>query len=586
MKNQIRYQLNRFSIRKQLFIIYIPIVFLSTFIIGVFFILDSTKLLTEKYENIVQSNAQLIKTTLLNTTNMAENTASYLSNDTQLRDILATTFKNENDARYQINNFNYLYRLKQQEPAIYNITIYSTNPTIPNYKFFHFSNDEIKLQEWYKKANNQPNSFWTTEKTDQLSNLVLYKNLPMPLSNYQAVLKIELDYNYLKNKIHNNNFYTELTLNHSPLFYSDQIRNLGTNPTLNPINNKNKGSYFITKDHTHYLVAKQELRLNNKQDYLTIYTADTVAYYSLKNNILKWSTILLIVLLMTFLIVVVFSNIFYSRIKKLQEAVYHASIEDYNFFNQISGQDEISKISLDFHTITQNIKKKEEQLYTSKLFEKELLNKQQQMEFHLLAGQINPHFLFNTLETIRMTALKNGNREVAQAIKLLAKSMHFTLDYQGKKIATLAEELNIVEGYIKIQQMRFGERVQFSLNLSSDIYPEKIDILPLILQPLVENAVTHGLEQIEKDGKIQLNIYTLDNYLIFSVKDNGIGIPYEKLQIIRQQILDSNNSNMKHIGLKNIAQRIKLFYGEDCHLSISSTQGVGTTVILKIHLIN
>src|SRR5699024_7472683 len=121
------------------------------------------------------------------------------------------------------------------------------------------------------------------------------------------------------------------------------------------------------------------------------------------------------VLLITFLIVLLFARFFTNRIQQLQQAVKHASIEDYDFFQNINGDDEISQISRDFHIIIQRIKRKEEEIFQARISEQELLTQQQQMEFSILAGQINPHFLFNTLETIRMTALISGNTDVAYA---------------------------------------------------------------------------------------------------------------------------------------------------------------------------
>lgn len=157
------------------------------------------------------------------------------------------------------------------------------------------------------------------------------------------------------------------------------------------------------------------------------------------------------------------------------------------------------------------------------------------MEFNILAGQINPHFLFNTLETIRMMAMTSGNSDVVYAIKLLAKSMRYTLEAHGTKRTSLEESLDAVHVYVKIQRMRFGDRVNFSYSVSNEIDQKEVQILPLLIQPLVENAISHGLEGITYPGFVRLTITKDGHDLVIVVQDNGSGIPPEKLEHLQQK---------------------------------------------------
>ncbi len=547
--------------------------------------MDSTRQLKENYQSLAASNAQRVKSVIFDTTNMFTNSANYMSTDDYLRSVLTVNYSTVMDAQEAMNSYTYIDHLKKQETSIYNITIYTTNPTITDYQNFVYADKTIQKKSWFTRALNQPNEFWITDNSENINKLTLYKILPLPLSNYKAVLKMEVDYNYLKNRMNTQNYYTELQVNQNKIFYSDILQNVGHSQTFT-IKNPNKNAFekFIDiKSAPNTLVAVNHLTLSNETDQINIYSADFSAYTSLKKNVVRWSSILVLILLTTLIIVVAFANFFSHRIKNLQNAVYHASIEDYAFFNNISGNDEISKISLDFHTIIQHIKTKEEQIFQAQLSEKELLNQQQQMEFRLLAGQVNPHFLFNTLETIRMTALKNGNKDVAQAIKLLAKSMRFTLDYQGKKISMLSDELEAVKVYVRIQKMRFGDRVNYEVSISENIDSQHVEILPLLIQPLVENAITHGLEGIDEKGTVKLKIEKIAGDIILDVIDNGIGISEEKLEEIKERIEKNDIDSTKHIGLKNINNRIKMFYGEKYGLSIKSRLGSGTQVRIIIN---
>lgn len=125
----------------------------------------------------------------------------------------------------------------------------------------------------------------------------------------------------------------------------------------------------------------------------------------------------------------------------------------------------------------------------------------------MLASQINPHFLYNTLETLRMKAFTAGDREVATGIKLLGKLLRYVLVNIGTTYTTLANELEHIDTYIKIQKIRFDDRVNYTLAVDDGIDTQEYMLLPLLLQPIVENAVVHGLEGVDGTGYIKIHIY-------------------------------------------------------------------------------
>jgi len=584
MKHSFVKHLNQFSIRRQLFIIYLPIIILSTVTIGLMLVWDSTKQLTGNYQHLTELNAQRVKSILFDTTNTLTNSASTLSNDTHLRTILTTAFSEEQEAVDTISEYERIDEIRSLQTSIADLTIYTTNETIPDYKFFRQADDAIKESLWYQRAMKQPDAFlMTSEQEGEMNRLTLYKNLPLPLSEERAVLAIQVDYNYLSNRLRNSSYKLELQLNDDVNFYSDTINQVGEPIRFSSDSELSTADTFLKKNDDRFLIAKSTLPMSNKEDIITIYSADTNAYRNLRTNLIRWSTIVLVILITTFIIVFLFARFFTKRISQLQQAVYFASIEDYDFFQNISGEDEISQISLDFHKIIQRIKKKEEEIYRSRLAQQELLTQQQQMEFNILAGQINPHFLFNTLETIRMMTLTSGNSDVVYAIKLLAKSMRYTLEAHGTKRTSLEESLDAVHVYVKIQRMRFGDRVNFSYSVSNEIDQKEVQILPLLIQPLVENAISHGLEGITYPGFVRLTITKDGHDLVIVVQDNGSGIPPEKLEHLQQKIKTPSTHAKKNIGLANVNHRVKMFYGPEYGLTIESVLGSGTQVTLRIH---
>src|SRR5699024_4309642 len=139
-----------------------------------------------------------------------------------------------------------------------------------------------------------------------------------------------------------------------------------------------------------------------------------------------------------------------------------------------------------------------------------------------------------------------------------------------------------VHVYVKIQRMRFGDRVNFSVQISNEINQDETMLLPLLIQPLVENAISHGLEGLMTDGHIRLTVSKDQGDLLITVQDDGVGITEEKLQELQEKIQHSSHRSTKNIGLANVNYRVKMFYGSGYGLTISSVRNQGTLVQLKI----
>ena len=266
--------------------------------------------------------------------------------------------------------------------------------------------------------------------------------------------------------------------------------------------------------------------------------------------------------------------------------MHQASNEDYEIVNSVRGQDELSEAFSDLEIMVQKIKKKDADMYEARINEKELAAAQQAMEFKMLASQINPHFLYNTLETIRMKAFTVGDREVATAIKLLGKSMRYVLENIGTSFTTLSKELEHVETYLAIQKLRFGKKFDSVFELAPEIDLSQVYILPLLLQPIVENAILHGMEERETGGLVKICIYKKEErereHIMIEVSDNGCGMTAQKQEELMLNIEVKDSGRTKSIGLYNINQRLKLSYGQEYRLKILSRIGEGTMVQMSI----
>ena len=209
-----------------------------------------------------------------------------------------------------------------------------------------------------------------------------------------------------------------------------------------------------------------------------------------------------------------------------------------------------------------------------------------QAEFLALQNQTNPHFLYNTLDSIRGDALAAGAQSIADITEALSTFFRYTIT-ETRNLVTIGEELENVHNYFVIQQYRFGDK----LTMDVDIKDNRDEILrmqcpKLFLQPIIENAIFHGLERRKDDGLLTISIEQADEDLHVDISDNGAGIPAEQLIALNKSlsrvsvgaIMEEPNGKKGGIALKNVCRRIKLLFGERYGIHISSIVGIGTKV--------
>jgi len=201
------------------------------------------------------------------------------------------------------------------------------------------------------------------------------------------------------------------------------------------------------------------------------------------------------------------------------------------------------------------------------------------LRYEALRAQINPHFLFNTLSTIKWSAKMSGANNVSKMISALGRLLEVSIS-KGEEIIPLREEIELLKNYVYIQNMRYNDKFGLNINVKDErIYSYKV--LKLILQPIVENSIIHGFCDMDENCLVEINAYTKEDYLIIEIADNGLGMDSDKVEQLLQ-IEKNERQKFSGIGLKNVHERIKLKYGGDYGLSISSETGKGTTVSIAI----
>jgi two-component system sensor histidine kinase YesM len=234
------------------------------------------------------------------------------------------------------------------------------------------------------------------------------------------------------------------------------------------------------------------------------------------------------------------------------------------------GDDELSNLADDFNDMVVDIKELMNQSY-------EHQKEKRQRELQVLQSQINPHFLYNTLDTLQWKALEYGADEMADLIMCLSSFFRISLN-KGREFITIEKELEHVKSYLAIQQYRYSDILNYKLNCDERLH--KLCLPKILIQPLVENAIYHGIKPNLKGGNILINIFKKNDSLNIVVEDDGVGIPEEKLKSIRDNL--SKHLTSSNYGLYNVSQRIYLHYGHNYGLSIESMEGAGTRVTITL----
>ncbi|GFI61283.1 sensor histidine kinase BtsS [Clostridiales bacterium] len=291
------------------------------------------------------------------------------------------------------------------------------------------------------------------------------------------------------------------------------------------------------------------------------------------------SSMMILFLLMFFLSVMVFINSFVSSrvsapIKKLEEAVNQIEAGDLETKIQPSGFYEVWHLGTAINQMQENLKR----LMADIVEEHEAKRRR---ELIALQNQINPHFLYNTLDIIVWMIENEKREEAVEAVTALARFFRISLS-NGKNIITVGDEIKHVRSYLMIQEMRFKNRFTYYFDVD-----EKVKIcgtIKLILQPIVENSIYHAMEFMAGDGEIHITVRQSGGDIIFLIEDNGCGMPSEMVRKIMTG--ESVSCGKGGVGLQNVQERLQLVFGKEYGLSLSSEQDEGTKVWIKIPAIN
>jgi Predicted signal transduction protein with a C-terminal ATPase domain len=260
-------------------------------------------------------------------------------------------------------------------------------------------------------------------------------------------------------------------------------------------------------------------------------------------------------------------------IKKLEKSMKLVEQGIFDINIDVKGEAEVAQLSKTFNLMVSRIR----QLMDQIVYEQEAKRKS---EIDALQAQINPHFLYNTLDSIVWMAENGKSQDVITMVTSLARLFRISIS-RGKNIITVNEELEHAKNYLIIQKIRFKNKFRYEIEAQEEALKYKTP--KLILQPIIENSIYHGIEYMVDEGFIKISVSLTDGKLLYVVEDNGLGIDKEKLCNLLEQ--ESSRGKGSGVGVKNVHRRIQLYYGQEYGLEIESEVESGTKVKIWLPIV-
>ncbi|WP_041727239.1 sensor histidine kinase [Caldicellulosiruptor bescii] len=557
--------------------VFIPLLFLSSQFISQidFYINDKLHSQLENASSITISNFK-------KAIELAINLAYTIYSDPRVIETVNTRYFSVEEFydAYEKNIKPILQNARILYPQISQITIYCDNPTILNADGLAFLTDEYKkfLQKGEKEGKNLYVLSGLENEKPYVSivlNLNFYEQYvpKYQQSTIKKFLRIDLNRVYLNSILSTfkdgHIFIADKkgTVYFSDLLYYNQVGRLGEllkeekNQTI--VFEKLLSIELPYFENWRYIVTTNNSGISKRlfehqRNYLAIVVlCFTLAFFAL------------------FLIV----NSVVSRLSVLARHIKKARKQQFESINIEAGKDEIGQVIEEFNIMARKIKELLEKEIKYELRQKELALEKKQAEINALQSQINPHFLFNTLETIRMRSMLKKEFETANAIKLLAKLLKRSIRWENDLI-TIEEEISAIYDYLEIQKYRFGEKLKFEIEVDEDVKSTKIP--KMTIQPLVENACVHGIENSKGEGRIVVKVLKEGDMIAIHVEDNGKGLEDDKITELLRSVKGLSSDKVSSVGLKNVFRRLELFYNKDFSFEILRSQLGGLKVVIKI----
>ena len=568
------------SIRNQMLIMFL-VVILPLFAASVILLVNMRSAVADKLVSTANSKADSYRNTIMNLVDVTE---AYLDSFVTDEEVIAFL---ENDYEGSGEYYKYYGRGPHQKyvrslPLLDSIKVYTERESFLYNNDYMYADESIREQAWYKDARLSSNEFiWSVsfDQTDKKWYLSCSKAVKSG-NRVVGVASAMVSDSRINRMDSQGDIKSILCVGEGNVFFSNsESITAGGKIEFDESISLSSGRNFLEGGLLGFngnVVTESFTYKENFQIILLI--PSSVADIELNKYTIIYGGYFSLFFILSLLIIVLFTSVFSRRITFLSEKMHAVAGGDFDVEISDEGNDEIAQLYTDLELMINSMQTMMNDVYQAKLQNEEFKFIQMEAEFKALASQINPHFLYNTLETIRMKAFCNNDKETADLVKKLGKFMRRCLEFKDGEV-TLRSELEFTNGYLELQSARFGDRVSYSIY--SEVSKDYM-ILPLVIQPVVENAFVHGIESCKINGRIDIRVYYSGENVIIDVNDNGVGMNDTKLAELEAKLRHNDTSSGKSIGLTNVNKRIKMYHGEQYGLTIKTKEGEGTTITITL----
>ncbi|WP_422657491.1 sensor histidine kinase [Paenibacillus sp. EC2-1] len=518
----------------------------------------------------------------------------YINNDIQ--EALLTHYETDSEAQgvYFDVVTPYMNVIRATTDSL-NLMMYTNNPT---FQFSDVKNidDEIQEHDWYKAAHyadKRLSRVWTylgrsdIYKADVLRLVGKLYNI---FNQSELFIAVDVDQRVIQDLISKEGQEQRyvIALNNGQVIADNGMKSIEGQHIqdygfYDEIAAHDNITSMYMEDGLKYLLVSKTLDTRHSVSGMKIVSLVSIDQYISKVNQMKWIALALYVgsLLLCMVIIYAISTGLTKRLTVLALKIKEMNTDNLQSFIEVRGNDEISQVSYKFNQMMARMDLLIKQVYEAEIERKELELKRRESELYALQAQINPHYLFNTLNAIRGNLLENGDHKNADIVKWFAQSFRNMLNRKGD-VVRLGEELDAVNTYMNVQMFRYGSRLIYSSEVPESLHP--FPIPKLALHTLLENAMIHALENNESDTIIKVRGEWIDDrHYRISVQDNGPGFSAEKLSEIWERLQNPEvETHNQHLGLLNTQQRIQMTFGTDYGLDIVSVAGEETRVSMVL----
>ena len=581
LKKWVEKWINNIKLRTKLMGLYLICILLPLVLTDGVILYSMVSFENERRQHEVSNIASSVQYTLTSMLDYSAALAQSIYINTPLENFLNTRFENAADyygAYYSFVNESFFKSMTGLENS--KVTVYVDNNTIlDGGEFARLSS--VKEAPWYLQLENSENDImvlffydeWKSPYMEPKRKIVFARELDfVNRSSCKKVLKIEVDYSNVVHKFMSMKY-------EKPIYVCQNGKVILTNDGTN-----NVSEQFETFDRYDDVAYQKTISLYDEQ--LEIYVMkekDTVL--SVVSSNLHWILLMIVInVVVPFLVMLLIEHSLVGRIRELSRAFDSVNKDELVKLRNARGEDEIGSLMQNYNLMVDRTNELIQTVYKDRLKEQASNIARKNAELHALHSQINPHFLFNALESIRMHSIIKREYETAEMVEKLAVMQRQNVDWDSDMVE-VEREIQFVEAYLGLQKYRFGERLNYELDVNEDC--RKLKIPKLSITTFVENACVHGMESKSTPGWIFVRVYKEEAELCLEIEDTGGGMEEDTIVWLSDKMAKVTIEDIKaqkHVGILNACLRIQMVTDYAADFSVESESGVGTIIQIRIPL--